>query len=120
MLHCYLDSITCPLLLASQYPTKSTQQVQHPPTSLYVGVSVWYSQATQVLSQLALLLSGRETKKIKKDCKSLETDIESVNYYWIAGWDGNGTCFYSTVNYTNAMSPAFVETGKNQCFTIVV
>lgn len=108
MLYCYLESIDCNLFRAASAPgTKLIHQI----LSLYVGVPRSPSIATSLTGQLMALLTGEGLYEMN------ETTCHENHLAWMAGYNFTGLCINSTVNYSIAVSPAFIIEGR--CYSII-
>ncbi|XP_017756108.1 PREDICTED: nicastrin isoform X1 [Eufriesea mexicana] len=102
MLICYLENATCDLFRAALSPsTKLINQV----LSLYVGVHRVPNIATTLTGQLLAFLTRKEVPVEK------ETACYENHLVWMAGENLEGLCVNSTVNYSTAVSPAFIIDG---------
>lgn len=103
MLYCYLERLDCDLFRAILIPgLKVTHQIW----SLYVGVHRSPNVATSVTGQLLTLLTGKEVSGMN------ETACYDNHLVWMNGYNLTGSCINSTVNYSIAVSPAFIIEGK--------
>lgn len=103
MLKCYLESAKCPLFHAASSPNaKLINQV----LSLYVGVHRVPNIATTLTGQLLAYLTREEVANMT------ETTCYENHLIWMAGDNNSGLCINSSVNYSTAMSPAFIIDGK--------
>ncbi|XP_076277528.1 nicastrin [Lasioglossum baleicum] len=103
MLYCYLKSAKCKLFLAASPPgAKLINQV----LPLYVGVHKVLNTATTLTGQLLAFLTRQELNLN-------ETACYEKHLIWMAGYNCTGICINSTVNYSAAMSPAFIIDGYN-------
>ncbi|EFN84844.1 nicastrin [Harpegnathos saltator] len=104
MLHCYLESAKCNLFRAASVPgVKLIDQV----LSLYVGVHRAPNVATSLTGQLLALLTGEKLYDMN------ETTCHENRLAWMGGPNFTGLCINSTVNYSAAVSPAFIIEGYN-------
>lgn len=109
MLHCYLESAKCNLFRAASAPgVKLINQV----LSLYVGVHRAPNVATSLTGQLLALLTGEKLYDMN------ETTCHENRLAWMGGPNFTGLCINSTVNYSAAVSPAFIIEGSR--FVILV
>ncbi|XP_033325186.1 nicastrin [Megalopta genalis] len=103
MLSCYLKSAKCKLFLAASPPgAKLINQV----LPLYVGVHKVLNTATTLTGLLLAFLTRQELNMN-------ETTCYEKHLIWMAGYNCSGICINSTVNYSAAMSPAFIIDGYN-------
>lgn len=103
MLYCYLESAKCDLFRAASAPgVKLINQV----LSLYVGVHRAPSVSTGLTGQLLALLTGEKLYHMN------ETTCHENRLAWMGGFSNfTGLCINSTVNYSAAVSPAFIIDG---------
>ncbi|XP_029660762.1 nicastrin [Formica exsecta] len=102
MLHCYLESAKCDLFRASSAPSvKLINQV----LPLYVGVHRAPNPATSLTGQLLAFLTGDWLFEMN------ETTCYENRLVWMSGFNFSGLCINSTVNYSAAVSPAFIIDG---------
>lgn len=103
MLHCYLESAKCNLFRAASSPnTKLVDQV----LPLYVGVHRALNIATTLTGQLLAYLTGEKLYEMN------ESMCYENRLAWMSGQNFSGLCINSTVNYSTAVSPAFIIEGK--------
>lgn len=103
MLHCYLESAKCDLFRAASVPgVKLLNQIM----SLYVGVHRAPNIATSLTGQLLALLTGEKLYDMN------ETTCHENRLAWMGGPNFTGLCINSTVNYSAAVSPAFIIEGS--------
>ncbi|XP_011700001.1 PREDICTED: nicastrin isoform X2 [Wasmannia auropunctata] len=99
MLHCYLESAKCPLFRAASAPSaKLIDQV----LPLYVGVHRALNIATTLTGQLLAYLTGEKLYEMN------ESTCHENRLAWMGGQNFTGLCINSTVNYSTAVSPAFI------------
>lgn len=99
MLHCYLESAKCNLFRAASSPnTKLVDQV----LPLYVGVHRALNIATTLTGQLLAYLTGEKLYEMN------ESMCYENRLAWMSGQNFSGLCINSTVNYSTAVSPAFI------------
>ncbi|XP_032683205.1 nicastrin isoform X2 [Odontomachus brunneus] len=104
MLPCYLESAKCDLFRAASVPgVKLLNQIM----SLYVGVYRAPNIATSLTGQLLALLTGEKLYDMN------ETTCHENRLAWMGGPNFTGLCINSTVNYSVALSPAFIIEGYN-------
>ncbi|XP_029040325.1 nicastrin [Osmia bicornis bicornis] len=102
MLTCYLESANCYLFHAASSPgAKLINQV----LPLYVGVHRVANTATTLTGQLLAYLTRKELPHMN------ETTCYKNHQIWMAGDNLTGICISSNVNYSAAMSPAFIIDG---------
>lgn len=102
MLFCYLESAKCNLFRAASSPrVKLVNQV----LPLYVGVHKVPNAITSLTGQLLALLTGEKLYDVN------ETICYKKHLAWMAGYNFTGLCINSTVNYSTALSPAFIIDG---------
>lgn len=103
MLDCYLESAKCTLFRASSAPSaKLINQV----LPLYVGVHRAPNPATSLTGQLLAFLTGEKLFEMN------ETTCHENRLAWMSGTNFTGLCINSTVNYSAAISPAFIIDGR--------
>ncbi|XP_012263929.2 nicastrin isoform X2 [Athalia rosae] len=102
MLDCYLENAECPLFQAASSPGAKLPNNALP---LYVGVNRWASPATSLTGQVLALLTGINMTEYNI------TTCHDNNLIWMAGRLLEGICINSTVNYSMAISPAFLIDG---------
>ncbi|XP_012233434.1 nicastrin [Linepithema humile] len=104
MLYCYLETAKCDLFYAASTPgTKLINQV----LSMYVGVYRAPNLATTLTGQLLVYLTGEKLSEMN------ETTCHANRLSWLGGNNFTGLCINSTVNYSTAVSPAFIIEGYN-------
>lgn len=103
MLYCYLESAKCTLFRAASAPNaKLVDQV----LPLYVGVHRALNIATTLTGQLLAYLTGEKLHDMN------ETMCYENRLAWMGGEKNfSGLCINSTVNYSTAVSPAFIIEG---------
>ncbi|XP_055532238.1 nicastrin [Wyeomyia smithii] len=103
-LYCFLHSANCPLFHAAAKPD-SPKAFPVPPTR-YISVhSTLPSEASGWTHRLLGLLVGQKVdNNTKTDCQALH-----LPYNWYAGYSGEGECRLTTQNFSQAMSPAFLN-----------
>ncbi|XP_018317133.1 nicastrin [Mycetomoellerius zeteki] len=102
MLDCYLESAKCNLFRAASSPnTKLVDQV----LPLYVGVHRALNIATTLTGQLLAYLTGEKLYEMN------ESMCYENRLAWMSGPNYTGLCINSTVNYSTAVSPAFIIDG---------
>lgn len=103
MLSCYLESAKCTLFRASSAPNvKLINQI----LPLYVGVHRAPNPATSLTGQLLAFLTGEKLFEMN------ETTCHENRLAWMGGANFSGLCINSTVNYSAAISPAFIIDGR--------
>ncbi|CAG9783039.1 unnamed protein product [Diatraea saccharalis] len=115
MLYCFLKSQACRLLLAADYAKSGSGEENLPekPAPLYVGVAAWPGTAPVFAGHLLALLTGTHLKANRTQCEAM--DKVQYSYYWLRGWNHSGVCIQTTMNFSQAISPAF--TISNYDFT---
>ncbi|KAG7304405.1 hypothetical protein JYU34_011346 [Plutella xylostella] len=108
MLHCFLQSQACRLFSAAEYGGARDPPPARP-APLYVGVSSWPTAPPVLAAHLLALLAGTTKEANKTECNGLSSD--EYSYYWLRGWNNTGVCVETTMNYTQAVSPAFIIKG---------
>ncbi|KAM3966462.1 nicastrin [Aphomia sociella] len=108
MLYCFLRSQACRLLLAADYATSGSREDNLPerPAPLYVGVAAWSSTAPVFAGHLLALLAGKHLPNNRSSCDELRDT--NYSYYWLRGWNNSGVCIQTTMNFSQALSPAFM------------
>ncbi|XP_011877502.1 PREDICTED: nicastrin [Vollenhovia emeryi] len=102
MLYCYMESAKCTLFRAASAPNaKLIDQV----LPLYVGVHRALNIATTLTGQLLAYLTGERLHDMN------ETTCHENRLAWMGGQNFSGLCINSTVNYSTAVSPAFIIEG---------
>ncbi|KAL0130689.1 hypothetical protein PUN28_002368 [Cardiocondyla obscurior] len=102
MLYCYLESAKCGLFRQASAPNaKLIDQV----LPLYVGVHRALNIATTLSGQLLAYLTGEKLYDMN------ETMCHENRLAWMGGQNFTGLCINSTVNYSTAVSPAFIIEG---------
>lgn len=102
MLSCYLESAKCNLFHAASSPgTKLADQV----LPLYVSVHRVPNTVTILTGQLLAFLTGKKMTDMN------ESACFEHHLAWMGGYNLNGICINSTVNYSIALSPAFTISG---------
>lgn len=102
MLHCYLQSASCPLFMAAVKDPKAIN-VQPLPPHRYVSVLGSLSYETVGWTYRVLgYLTGRAQPQINKE------NCNELPLAWFAGINGTGQCFFTTQNLSQAYSPAFI------------
>ncbi|CAK1599778.1 unnamed protein product [Parnassius mnemosyne] len=106
MLYCLLRSQACRLLMAADYASGSEETPSARPPPLYVGVAAWPSTPAVFAGHLLALLAGAHLPLDRTACDArLEPGF---SHYWLRGWNHSGVCVQTTMNFTQAMSPAFI------------
>ncbi|XP_063978988.1 nicastrin [Diachasmimorpha longicaudata] len=101
MLSCYLTNPMCNLFQAASLPGAV---LESNPLPLYVSVINNPNEATSLTGQLLVLLTGKQLNMTVQECLN-------HRLCWMGGYSFNGVCVNSTVNYTSAVSPAFIIPG---------
>lgn len=104
MLICYLESANCKLFRAASSPGAKLVNQALP---LYVGVHRVPNTATSLTGQLLAFLTGKRLWDMNK------TTCQENHLSWMGGYNFTGLCINTTVNYSTAMSPAFIIEGYN-------
>lgn len=106
MLYCFLKNETCKLLSAAEFGGNEGPREGAGPAPLYVGVTSWNTVAPVFAGHLLALLTGTQLSLNKSQC---ETKPESgYTRLWLKGWNHNGVCIETTMNFSQALSPAFI------------
>ncbi|XP_074109466.1 nicastrin [Cotesia typhae] len=104
MLFCYLESAKCNLFQAASIP--GYNKLPNHTYPLYVGVSSSLNHATSITGQLLALLTGEKLPNMTAN------ECNEHRLAWMGGYNNfTGICINSTVNYTAAVSPAFIIDG---------
>ncbi|EZA59665.1 Nicastrin [Ooceraea biroi] len=103
MLYCYIQSAKCTRFhAASTSGAKLINQI----LPLYVGVHRALNAATTLTGQLLALLTGEKLSDMN------ETTCHKNRLTWMGGYNFTEICINSTVNYSTAVSPAFIINSK--------
>ncbi|KAJ2946436.1 hypothetical protein O0L34_g12478 [Tuta absoluta] len=107
MLYCFLQSQACRLLIAADYMQNGGGEETLPQraASLYVGVATWPSTPAVFVGHLMALLTGNHLQLNHTQCNTRDTS--EYAYYWLKGWNHTGICVETTMNFSQALSPAF-------------
>ncbi|XP_030028007.2 nicastrin isoform X1 [Manduca sexta] len=108
MLYCFLRSQACRLLLAAEYAQGAGAEESLPDRAapLYVGVATWPATAPVFAGHLLALLTGTHLPLNKSGCDAQKE--EGFSNYWLRGWNHTGVCIQTTMNFSQALSPAFI------------
>ncbi|CAH2068575.1 unnamed protein product, partial [Iphiclides podalirius] len=106
MLYCFLGSQACRLLLAADYAAGSEEAPSARAPPLYVGVAAWPGTPAVFAGHLLALLAGERLPLNRTACDAL--DQPGLSHYWLRGWNHSGVCIQTTMNFTQALSPAFL------------
>lgn len=107
MLYCFLQNQGCRLLLAADYGQNGGgEQLPSKPAPLYIGVATWSSTASVFAGHLLALLTGGHLSLNKTQCDQLSQP--GFSHYWLRGWNHTGVCIQTTMNFSQALSPAFL------------
>ncbi|XP_050360014.1 nicastrin [Nymphalis io] len=107
MLYCFLRSQACRLLAAADYASSADESPAERPAPLYVGVAAWSSTPAVYAGHLLALLTGTHRSVNRTTCDKF--DEPGFSYYWLKGWNHSGICIQTTMNFSQAVSPAFVK-----------
>lgn len=111
ILDCYLVSAKCELFEAASAPDTKISDYLLP---LYINVARTENPSTYFTSQVMKLLTGdKVSAKNASEC-------HDQNMEWVSGFDKNGTCINATVNYSAAVSPAFIIPGMKNAILITI
>ncbi|XP_066599037.1 nicastrin [Prorops nasuta] len=102
MLHCYLESAKCDLFRAASAPGAKLTKHTLP---LYVSVHRVPNPATSLTAQLLALLTGEQLPEMN------EATCHEERLAWMGGFNFTGVCIKSSVNFSVAVSPAFIIDG---------
>ncbi|CAH0722537.1 unnamed protein product, partial [Brenthis ino] len=106
MLYCFLRSPACRLLAAADY-AGGDEAAAARAAPLYVGVATWASAPALYAGHLITLLTGAQLLLDRGSCEKYE--LEGFSHYWLKGWNRTGVCIQTTMNFSQAISPAFVK-----------
>ncbi|CAH2099957.1 unnamed protein product [Euphydryas editha] len=106
MLHCFLQSQACRLLAAAEFGA-SEESAAERAAPLYVGVAAWAGAPAGHAAHLLALLAGAPRAANRTACDRL--DEPGFSYYWLKGWNHSGVCIQTTMNFSQAVSPAFIK-----------
>ncbi|XP_041974458.1 nicastrin [Aricia agestis] len=107
VLYCFLSSQACRVLAAADYGAGSAGAgPPERPAPLYVGVAAAASPAALYAGHALALLTGDHLTANKTECDVL--DKPGYTYYWLRGWNLTGVCIQTTMNFSAAVSPAFI------------
>ncbi|XP_059049016.1 nicastrin [Achroia grisella] len=112
MLYCLVRSQACRLLVAADYAWSGSrgERPPEPPPALYVGVAAWAGAAPVLAGHLLALLAGRpRAARDRAHCDALAHP--NYSFYWLNGWNHTGVCIQTTMNFSQAVSPAFITPG---------
>ncbi|XP_037030857.1 nicastrin isoform X1 [Bradysia coprophila] len=102
LLYCFLISSECPLLRAAG-PKNLPARPDAPPPLRYVSVQGSYTHESVAWTYRLLgFLIGQSVPIDEQNCTTLPLN-------WFAGFNGTGQCHYTTQNFSQAYSPAFLE-----------
>ncbi|KAL0850203.1 hypothetical protein ABMA28_012067 [Loxostege sticticalis] len=109
MMYCFLRSQMCRLLLAADYGNSGgTENLPQKPTPLYVGVSAYSLTAPVFAGHMLALFTGMHFPELNRTtCDRI--DKSEFSYLYLKGWNNTGVCIQTTMNFSQAISPAFVE-----------
>ncbi|XP_048006054.1 nicastrin isoform X2 [Leguminivora glycinivorella] len=109
LLYCFLEDKLCKLLSAADFggQTPPAPGEEPPrPAPLYVGVATYLSSATAFAGHLMALLAGQHLTLNKTECDAAASP--DFSYYWLRGWNHSGVCIETNMNFSEAISPAFI------------
>lgn len=99
LLYCFMRSAKCPLFKAATQPDGFVANDK--PPQRYISVSGSMAVEAKVWTFRVLgLLVGDRTNEAAANCTLLPLS-------WYAGYDGNGACYRTKQNFSDAYSPAF-------------
>ncbi|KAJ6637135.1 Nicastrin [Pseudolycoriella hygida] len=102
LLYCFLISSDCPLFRAAG-PKNMPARPEAPPPPRYVSVQGLYTHETARWTfRIFGFLIGQTVPIEEQNCTVLPM-------FWFPGFNGTGSCHYTTQNFSQAYSPAFVE-----------
>lgn len=99
MLNCFINSAQCPLFKAASKPNSFVANEAPPQRYISVYGSLAYESIGWTYRILGLL-TGQKLSLDEHNCSSLPLS-------WYAGYSGNGECYLTRQNFTEAYSPAF-------------
>ncbi|XP_049887276.1 nicastrin [Pectinophora gossypiella] len=107
MMYCFLRSQACRLLLAADYAQTGGGEESLPARAapLYVGVAAWPGTPAVFAGHLIALLTGNHLNVNRTVCDKRANP--EFSYYWLKGWNHSGICIETTMNFSQALSPAF-------------
>lgn len=112
LLHCYLDTKDCTVFRAAA----NRQKIENKPASMYVGVSVWASDVVTLTGHTLALLVNQTANRTKETCQN-DLDDMVYQYFWMNNTfdesNSTGACIKTTMNFSVAISPAFVKSDYN-------
>ncbi|CAK1548578.1 unnamed protein product [Leptosia nina] len=108
MLYCLLRSQGCRLLSAADYMSNTDDATVGKPAPLYVGVATWSSTPAVYAGHLLALLTGTHLDINRTACDAL--NVPGFSNYYLRGWNHSGVCVQTTMNFSQAVSPAFIKT----------
>ncbi|XP_055613286.1 nicastrin [Uranotaenia lowii] len=106
-LYCFLTSADCPLFHAVSKPDHPKPYGKPPPPIRYISVhSTLPSEASGWIYHMLGFLVGQKVPNAtsKAECKAMHQP-----YKWYAGYSGAGECHWTTQNFSQALSPAFLN-----------
>ncbi|CAG9575785.1 unnamed protein product [Danaus chrysippus] len=111
MLYCFLRSQACRLLVAADYYSNEDTPPDDRPAPLYVGVAAASTPAALYSGHLLALLTGTHLQVNRTACDKIGTP--GFSYYYLRGWNHSGICIQTTMNFSQAISPAFIKPDYN-------
>lgn len=111
MLYCYTRSQACPLMQAVEYGYSDLDKLTATPPMMYAGVTKYSTNLATFAGHLLAILAGAEVEANETSCKKIEKP--GYEYYWLMGWNHTGVCLQTTMNMSDAVSPAFTIEGYN-------
>ncbi|XP_028165735.1 nicastrin [Ostrinia furnacalis] len=116
MLYCFLTSQVCRLLLAADFGQSGATAESFPrkPAPLYVSVSHYGGTAPLFAGHLLALLTGTPLPAVNRTMCD-KPDNKGFSYLYLKGWNHTGICIRTTMNFSQAISPAF--TSRDYDFT---
>ncbi|KAJ0181165.1 hypothetical protein K1T71_003250 [Dendrolimus kikuchii] len=110
ILYCLLMSQACRLLYAVDFAQSEGGEEKMPTRAppLYVGVAPVENTAPTFAGHLLALLTGQQLNLNKTGCDA--PPQPGYSKYWLRGWNHTGVCIQTTMNFSQALSPAFVIT----------
>ncbi|CAG4922292.1 unnamed protein product [Colias eurytheme] len=108
ILYCLLQSQACRLISAADYASNTEEVTTEKAASLYVGVAAWANTPAVYAGHVLALLTGERVNTNRTACDALDTP--GYSYYFLRGWNHTGVCIQTTMNFSQAVSPAFIKT----------
>lgn len=103
LLTCYLEDEKCNLFSAASPPGVNFFNTVFP---LYVGVESNKNIITVLTGRLLAFLTGQQYPNMTSQ------ECAEHKLAWMGGYDSKGICVKNNINYSQAISPAFLIEGK--------